>query len=45
MTPQEARRLAQHIMVVCDQALAKSPGDGAGDDGGASMPTGDDVTE
>jgi len=25
MTPKEARRLAQHIMVVCDQALAESP--------------------
>jgi hypothetical protein len=45
MTLAEARRLAQHIMVVCDQALAKSPGDVAGDDGGASMLTGDDVSE
>jgi len=27
MTLQEARRLAQHLMALCDQALAKSPGD------------------
>jgi hypothetical protein len=43
MTPQEARRLAQHIMAVYDQALAKSPGDVTGDDGGASMLTEDEV--
>jgi len=45
MTPQEARRLAQHIMAVCDQALAKSPGDVAGDDGGSSVLTVDEASE
>ena len=45
MTPKEARRLAQHIMVLCDQAPAKGPGDVAGADGGASMHTKDDISE
>ena len=44
MTPKEARRLAQHIMALCDQALA-SADDVTGDDGGASMLTEDDTSE
>lgn len=45
MTPEEAWRLAQHIMALCDQALAKSAGDVTGDVGGASMLTEDGVSE
>ena len=45
MTPQEARRLAQQIMAMCDQALAKSAGDVTVDDGGASMLTEDGVSD
>jgi len=45
ITPKEARRLAQHITALCDQALAKSEDDVTGDDGGASMLTEDGVSE